>query len=89
MSSAVAKLFNPAFYKQTWATTCARAYAKYHPATRENSAVLLWHSMIGICITMYTGTYISRVYPEVQHKRAIQREAMAEYYEKHGGGDHH
>jgi hypothetical protein len=27
--------------------------------------------------------------PELQDKRAIERVAMKEYYEKHGGGDHH
>ena len=27
--------------------------------------------------------------PEQQERRAIKRQAMAEYYEKHGGGDHH
>ena len=27
--------------------------------------------------------------PEKQEQRAIKRAAMAEYYEKHGGGDHH
>ncbi|KAG7352731.1 hypothetical protein IV203_008779 [Nitzschia inconspicua] len=89
MSAQIAKLFNPAFYQQTWAATRTSAYAKFHPSVRENGSSLLWYSMIGICVTMYTGTYISRVYPEVQHKRAIQRAAMAEYYEKHGGGDHH
>ena len=26
---------------------------------------------------------------EVQEKREQKRVAMAEYYEKHGGGDHH
>jgi hypothetical protein len=27
--------------------------------------------------------------PEKQKQREIKRAAMAEYYEKHGGGDHH
>lgn len=89
MSAAVAKLMNPSFYKQQWAKTCSRAYAKYHPTTRDNKATMLFHSMLGISIIMYTGTYVSRVYPEKQAQRAIKRTAMAEYYEKHGGGDHH
>lgn len=89
MSAAVAKFMNPAFFKQKWASTCASAYAKYHPTVRANKATLLFHSMLAISVTMYTGTYISRVYPEKQKQREIKRAAMAEYYEKHGGGDHH
>jgi hypothetical protein len=27
--------------------------------------------------------------PEVQEKRAIRNQAMAEYYEKHGASNHH
>jgi hypothetical protein len=27
--------------------------------------------------------------PEKQKERAMKRVALAEYYEKHGGGDHH
>jgi hypothetical protein len=27
--------------------------------------------------------------PEVQQKRATEKAALAEFYEKHGGGDHH
>jgi hypothetical protein len=93
------------------------------------SGLLLWHSMMGISVVMYTANYVSRVCkffdvrcsiaslqsksnathlliagfvlkirmftlllhtdPDVQHNRAIKRQAMAEYYEKHGGGDHH
>jgi len=89
MSAVIGKLVNPASYKQQWLKTCSRAYARYHPTTRDNSATLLFHSMIGISVVMYTGTYISRVYPEVQKKRAIKRVAMAEYNQKHGVGDHH
>lgn len=89
MSAAITKFMNPAFYKQAWSNTCSRAYAKYHPTTRDNSATLLFHSMLGISAVMYTGTYISRVYPEKQKERAMKRVALAEYYEKHGGGDHH
>mmetsp|Transcript_5702 Transcript_5702/g.14146 ORF Transcript_5702/g.14146 Transcript_5702/m.14146 type:complete len:90 (-) Transcript_5702:428-697(-) len=89
MSAAVAKLMNPAFYKQQWANTCARAYAKYHPTIRENKATVLFHSMLAISFTMYTGTYIARVYPEKQEERAIKKQALHEYYEKHGGAPHH
>jgi hypothetical protein len=39
MSAQLAKLVNPAFYQQTWATTCARAYAKFHPDVRQNGYV--------------------------------------------------
>ena len=49
----------------------------------------LWHSMMAISVIMYTATYTSRVYPEVQEKRATEREAMAEYIAKHGGAAHH
>mmetsp|Transcript_19617 Transcript_19617/g.42671 ORF Transcript_19617/g.42671 Transcript_19617/m.42671 type:complete len:90 (-) Transcript_19617:1645-1914(-) len=89
MSAVVAKLMNPAFYKQQWASTCTRAYAKYHPTIRENKATVLFHSMLAISLTMYTGTYYSRVYPEKQAERAIKRQALHEYYEKHGGEPHH
>mmetsp|Transcript_29030 Transcript_29030/g.70061 ORF Transcript_29030/g.70061 Transcript_29030/m.70061 type:complete len:90 (+) Transcript_29030:67-336(+) len=89
MSALVSKLTNPAFYKQKWGKLCLDAYAKYHPNARDNGSLMLWHSMVLISVTMYTGTYYGRVYPEVQEKRAVQRAAMAEYYEKHGGGDHH
>lgn len=89
MSAAAAKLMNPAFYKQGWSKVVANAYAKYHPTVRENKATLLFHSMLAISLTMYTGTYIARVHPERQHQRAVKRAALAEYYEKHGGGDHH
>lgn len=87
--SAIGKLVNPAFYKQQWLTTVSRAYAKYHPTTRDNSATLLFHSMLGISALMYTTTYIARVYPEVKQKRATQKIAMAEYNEKHGVTGHH
>lgn len=89
MSAAAAKLMNPAFYKQAWSNTVAKAYAKYHPTTRDNKATLLFHSMLAISFTMYTGTYIARVHPERQHDRAIAKTALAEYYEKHGGAPHH
>mmetsp|Transcript_11794 Transcript_11794/g.27983 ORF Transcript_11794/g.27983 Transcript_11794/m.27983 type:complete len:90 (-) Transcript_11794:118-387(-) len=89
MSAAAAKLMNPAFYKQQWANTVARAYAKYHPTVRENKATLLFHSMLAISFTMYTATYIGRDHQDRQHQRAVKRTALAEYYEKHGGGDHH
>jgi hypothetical protein len=45
--------------------------------------------MMAISFIMYTGTYVARVYPETQAKRAIEREAMEEYYAKHGGAHHH
>ena len=42
------------------------------------------------------GIYIFFIYttnnnkdPEKQKERAMKRVALAEYYEKHGGGDHH
>lgn len=34
---------------------------------------------------MYTATYFARDYQHVQHKHHIQKEALKEYYEKHGG----
>ena len=40
MSAAITKFMNPAFYKQAWSNTCSRAYAKYHPTTRDNRYVL-------------------------------------------------
>jgi len=89
MSAAIQKFMNPAFYKQQWANTCSRAFATYHPTIRANKATLLFHSMLAISLTMYTGTYIARVHPERQQQREVKRTALAEYYEKHGGGDHH
>eukprot|EP00429_Kryptoperidinium_foliaceum_P007515 CAMPEP_0176026066 /NCGR_PEP_ID=MMETSP0120_2-20121206/12764_1 /TAXON_ID=160619 /ORGANISM="Kryptoperidinium foliaceum, Strain CCMP 1326" /LENGTH=89 /DNA_ID=CAMNT_0017359261 /DNA_START=65 /DNA_END=334 /DNA_ORIENTATION=+ len=89
MSAALAKLTNPATYRAAWTSTCLRAQAYYHPDVKQNGSKLLWHSMLGISIVMYTGTYISRVRPEVQHTREIKRVALEEYYEKHGGSPHH
>ena len=34
-------------------------------------------------------TLLSGSDPEVQARREKERQAMKEYYEKHGGGDHH
>lgn len=36
MSAVIGKLVNPASYKQQWLKTCSRAYARYHPTTRDN-----------------------------------------------------
>ncbi len=52
------------------------------------SATLLWHSMLGISVIMYTGTYVSRVRPEVNHGREIKAKALEEYYAHHGGAHH-
>eukprot|EP00980_Cylindrotheca_fusiformis_P000657 scaffold160_cov136-Cylindrotheca_fusiformis.AAC.4 len=89
MSAAIGKLFNPATYTKAMASTATRAHAYYHPQMRENGSSFLWHMMLGVSAVMYTGTYVARVYPEVQEKREQKRVAMKEYYEKHGGGDHH
>jgi hypothetical protein len=48
----------------------------------------LWHSMMAISVIMYTATYTARVYPEIQAKRATERDAMAEYVAKHGAAHH-
>jgi hypothetical protein len=46
--------------------------------------------MIGTATIMYTTTYLSRDYKAIQHKHDVQKQAMKEYYEKHGGApDHH
>jgi hypothetical protein len=37
----------------------------------------------------FISTIVCTADPEIQHKRAIEKAAMAEYYEKHGGGEHH
>mmetsp|Transcript_97362 Transcript_97362/g.145927 ORF Transcript_97362/g.145927 Transcript_97362/m.145927 type:complete len:89 (+) Transcript_97362:67-333(+) len=87
--SAITKLFNPSFYTQSWGSLTKAAHAYYHPLVKNNSSVPLWHSMLAVSAIMYTGTYVARVYPEIQEKRAVKRAALAEYYEKHGGGDHH
>eukprot|EP00934_Nitzschia_sp_Nitz4_P007628 Nitzschia sp. Nitz4//scaffold12_size214221//151603//152095//NITZ4_001518-RA/size214221-snap-gene-0.94-mRNA-1//1//CDS//3329535074//7618//frame0 len=89
MSAIIGKLTNPATYTAAWAATCKRAQATYHPMLADNGATPLWHGMLLVSAVMYTGTYVSRVYPEVQHDRAIKRTALAEYYEKHGGAPHH
>jgi hypothetical protein len=52
------------------------------------SAKLLWHSMLGISVIMYTGTYVSRVRPDVNHDREIKSKALEEYYAHHGGAHH-
>lgn len=46
--------------------------------------------MIGTSLLMYSTTYYSRDYKNMQHKHVVEKEAMKEYYEKHGGSpDHH
>lgn len=44
--------------------------------------------MFGISCIGVTATYLSRGRPEIEAGRAIQRQAMAEYEEKHGGHHH-
>lgn len=89
MSAAIGKLFNPTTYTKAWANGATRAQAYYHPNMRDNGSTFLWHMMLGVSVVMYTGNYVSRSYPLVQEKREQKRVAMKEYYEKHGGGDHH
>eukprot|EP00538_Stauroneis_constricta_P003991 CAMPEP_0119545740 /NCGR_PEP_ID=MMETSP1352-20130426/412_1 /TAXON_ID=265584 /ORGANISM="Stauroneis constricta, Strain CCMP1120" /LENGTH=89 /DNA_ID=CAMNT_0007590335 /DNA_START=11 /DNA_END=280 /DNA_ORIENTATION=+ len=89
MASTIAKLFNPAFYTQTAGYVVQRAHNYYHPLMRQNKATPLFHAMVGISAIMYTATYYARVYPDQQKLRAIKKQALEEYYEKHGGGDHH
>lgn len=44
--------------------------------------------MLGISVIMYTGTFVSRVRPEVNHTREIKSKALEEYYAHHGGAHH-
>mmetsp|Transcript_114 Transcript_114/g.263 ORF Transcript_114/g.263 Transcript_114/m.263 type:complete len:90 (+) Transcript_114:67-336(+) len=89
MSAAAAKLMNPAFYKQALSNISSMAYATYHPTIRANKATLLFHSMLAISFTMYTGTYLARVRPERQRERQMAKDALAEYKHKYGIHDDH
>jgi len=87
--ASIGKLFDPKFYTGMANFVAVRAHNYYHPLIRKNKATVLFHAMVGISAIMYTGTYTARVYPEQMERRAIKAKAMEEYYEKHGGGDHH
>jgi len=45
--------------------------------------------MIFVGTTMYCATYYARTHKVVQERRAEEKAALKEYYEKHGGGHGH
>lgn len=93
MSGAVGNLLvkalSPEFYQATARNAMNAMYNYYHPLFRSGSVVPLWHSMIFVGTTMYCATYYARTHKVVQERRAEEKAALKEYYEKHGGGHGH
>lgn len=58
-------------------------------SSTPDSVTPLWHMMIAVSVIMYSTSYYARDYPRIKAKRALEKEALKEYYEKHGGGDDH
>mmetsp|Transcript_12481 Transcript_12481/g.34657 ORF Transcript_12481/g.34657 Transcript_12481/m.34657 type:complete len:81 (-) Transcript_12481:199-441(-) len=66
-----------------------KAFNYYQPMFRAGSVTPLWHMMLFVSVTMYSTGYMAKDYQNIQHKHHVQKEALKEYYEKHGGGDDH
>jgi hypothetical protein len=49
----------------------------------------LWHMMVVTSVIMYSCTYIGRKGKIVYEQRQLEKKALAEYYEHHGGPAHH
>jgi|Transcript_4480 hypothetical protein len=89
IANAVGKALTPAFYVQSWKTFLERSHNYYHPLMKSGSVKPLWHMMFAISAIMYTASYSARDYKAVQHRHAIEKDAMHEYYDKHGGAPGH
>ncbi|GAX22891.1 hypothetical protein FisN_24Lh176 [Fistulifera solaris] len=61
----------------------------YHPLIRQGSPKPLWHTMMAVSFIMYTTSYIAYKGQVTSHKRDVQKKALHEYYEKHGGAPDH
>jgi hypothetical protein len=49
----------------------------------------LWHMMIAVSVIMYSTSYYARDYKLIQARHALEKDAVKEYYEKHGGAPGH
>mmetsp|Transcript_28034 Transcript_28034/g.51058 ORF Transcript_28034/g.51058 Transcript_28034/m.51058 type:complete len:92 (-) Transcript_28034:234-509(-) len=82
-------LTKPTFYRTTAQGVFTSLGNYYKPMIRSSSVTPLWHMMIFTSVVMYSSSYIALKGGPVQAKRAEQKLALAEYYEKHGHSDHH
>ena len=72
MSAQIAKLFNPTFYQQTWASTRTKAYAKFHPTTRNNRYVLPMRSFAFLLLGVFSRISQFWVSPKICRKKLYE-----------------